>query len=199
MRRFILLFTLLVCGWAQAEVYTYVDKDGNRVYTDQPPRGNAQRLNVTPLNKMQKLPPPLYAPAAPAQPPAAPAYQVLRILVPEPDAVVRANDGELIVTVSSDPALQPGHNFRLYLDGAPVGEPSRSPVFPLHNLDRGTHQLSVQIVDAHGQTLEQTPNQPFHMNRVSVATGSESSACPQALCSQQTSSVQAGHPLPPTS
>jgi hypothetical protein len=106
---------------------------------------------------------------APAQPPEPPAYQVLRILVPEPDATIRANDGELIVTVSSDPTLLPGHSYRLMLDGVAVGEPGRSPVFPLHNLDRGTHQLSVEILDQRGQTLEQTPNQPFHLKRVSVA------------------------------
>ncbi|MDF3934576.1 DUF4124 domain-containing protein [Pseudomonas citronellolis] len=165
-----LLFGLLAlfCVHASAEVYTYIDKDGNRVYTDQPRRSNAQRLNLAPANGMPTTPP-LYAPAAPVEPPQPPQYQVLRILVPEPDAIVRANNGDLIVTVSSDPNLLPGHNYRLFVDGVPAGAPSRSPVFPLQNLDRGTHQLSVEIVDQRGQTLEQTPNQPFHMRRVSFA------------------------------
>ena len=170
MKRPLLLGLLLLAAFqVSAEVYTYIDKDGNRVFTDQPRRSNAQRLNLAPPNGMPNMPPPLYAPAASALPPQPPQYQVLRILVPEPDATVRANDGELIVTVSSDPNLLPGHSYRLFLDGVPVGEPSRSPVFPLHNLDRGTHQLSVEILDQRGQTLEQTPNQPFHMKRVSVA------------------------------
>lgn len=169
MKRALLALLLLASFTASAEVYTYIDKDGNRVFTDQPTRGNAKRLDLAPPNAMPKMPGALYAPVAPPQPPAPPLYQVLRILVPEPDAIIRANDGELIVSVSSDPTLLPGHLYRLFLDGVPVGEPARSPVFPLHNLDRGTHQLSVEIVDQRGQTLEQTPNQPFHMRRVSIA------------------------------
>lgn len=171
----ILLLSALCCMTASAEVYTYIDKDGNRVFTDQPPRGNAQKLELTPRNAMPitpngvRMPPPLYAPATPALPPGPPAYQLLRIIVPEPDATVRANDGALIVSATSDPALLPGHLYRLLLDGKPTGEPGRSPVFPLSNIDRGTHQLSVEIIDTLGRTIEQTPNQPFHMFRVSVA------------------------------
>lgn len=176
----ILLLSALCCLSASAEVYTYIDKEGNRVFTDQPPRGNAQKLNLAPPNAMPNalpngkgqliMPPPLYMPAAPSGPPA---YQLLRIIVPEPDATVRANDGALIVSATSDPALLPGHLYRLLLDGKPMGEPGRSPVFPLNNVERGTHQLSVEIIDTLGRTIEQTPNQPFHMFRVSVAESSD--------------------------
>ena len=171
----VFLFSVLFCLSASAEVYTYIDKDGNRVFTDQPPRGNAQKLQLAPTNSQPgspngvHMPPPLYAPATPALPPGPPAYQLLRIIVPEPDATVRANYGALIVSATSDPALLPGHLYRLLLDGKPVGDPGRSPVFPLNNIDRGTHQLSVEIIDTLGRTIEQTPNQPFHMFRVSVA------------------------------
>jgi len=174
-----LLLSALFCLSASAEVYTYIDKDGNRVFTDQPPRGNAQKLDMTPRNDPQKspngfrMPPPLYAPATPALPPGPPAYQLLRIIVPEPDATVRANDGALIVSATSDPTLLPGHLYRLLLDGKPVGEPGRSPVFPLNNIERGTHLLSVEIIDTLGRTIEQTPSQPFHMFRVSVAESTD--------------------------
>ena len=180
------LLSALCCLPASAEVYTYIDKDGNRVFTDQPPRGNAQKIDMTPRNDPLKspngfrMPPPLYAPATPALPPGPPAYQLLRIIVPEPDATVRANDGALIVSATSDPALLPGHLYRLLLDGKPVGEPGRSPVFPLDNIERGTHLLSVEIVDTLGRTIEQTPSQPFHMFRVSVADSADLDAS-QAL------------------
>ncbi len=178
------LLSALSCLPASAEVYTYIDKEGNRVFTDQPPRGNAQKLQLAPTNAQPgapngvRMPPPLYASATPALPPGPPAYQLLRIIVPEPDATVRANDGALIVSATSDPALLPGHLYRLLLDGKPVGEPGRSPVFPLYNIDRGTHQLSVEIVDTLGRTIEQTPNQPFHMFRVSVAEATTLDATP---------------------
>lgn len=173
------LLSALFCLSASAEVYTYIDKEGNRVFTDQPPRGNAQKLQLAPINSQPgspngvRMPPPLYAPATPELPPGPPAYQLLRIIVPEPDATVRANDGALIVSATSDPVLLPGHLYRLLLDGKPVGEPGRSPVFPLNNIDRGTHQLSVEIIDTLGRTIEQTPSQPFHMFRVSVAEAAD--------------------------
>jgi hypothetical protein len=166
--RGILLCLLLLAQPGLAGVYTYIDEEGNRVFTDQPPAGNAQRIELAPSNSM---PAPQYAPpaaSAPAPLPA-PGYQVLRILVPEPDATIRDNSGGLIVSVTSEPALQDGHSYRLILDGQPVSEPGRSPVFPLENLDRGTHQLAVEILDAYGRTLERTPSQPFHMKRISLA------------------------------
>jgi hypothetical protein len=94
---------------------------------------------------------------------------MLRILLPLPDATIRDNAGNLIVTASSEPALHGGHRFRLLLDGQARGEGGRSPVFALENIDRGTHQLAVEIVDAQGRTLERTPSQPLHMLRISLA------------------------------
>ncbi|UTW09888.1 DUF4124 domain-containing protein [Pseudomonas benzenivorans] len=165
----IALFCLsLLCLPLQAAVYTYIDADGNRVFTDQPGTGNAQRIELAPSNSMPA--PPRAAPPAPEpSAPQAPAYQLLRILVPQPDATIRDSAGNLIVTASSDPALLPGHGYRLLLDGQPLGEASRSPVFPLENIDRGTHQLAVEIVDAQGRTQERTPSQPLHMLRISLA------------------------------
>lgn len=179
--RYLVIFLLSALAYlsANAEVYTYIDKDGNRVFTDQPQRGNAQRLELAPTNKAAPIVPrPLYAPVAPAVPLGPPAYQLLRIIVPEPDATVRANDGKLIVSVTSDPNLLPGHLYRLLLDGKPVGEPGRSPVFPLDNVDRGTHQLSVEIIDTLGRTLEQTPSQPFHMFRAAFGEASPLDSAP---------------------
>ena len=87
----------------------------------------------------------------------------------EMSATVRSNAGSLIVTATSEPALHAGHSYRLLLDGEAVGEPGRSPVFPLENIDRGTHKLAVEIVDANGLIVERTPAQPFHMLRTSLA------------------------------
>ncbi|MCI3947773.1 penicillin-binding protein [Pseudomonas syringae] len=155
---------------AMADVYTYIDAQGNRVFTDQP-RKNATRVDIPPSNNMTGTPPTRTLKARPAKPEQQPMfhYQLLRILVPEPDAALSVPSGDLIVTVTSDPALQPGHSYRLLLDGIPVGQPGRSPVFPLSNVDRGTHQLSVEIFDELGRVLEKTPNQPFHLQRMSLA------------------------------
>ncbi|MCV4340106.1 DUF4124 domain-containing protein [Pseudomonas capsici] len=171
----LLLLTVLP---AAADVYTYIDANGNRVFTDQPHK-NAKRVEIPPSNNMTGTPPARTYQAAPAKPKpkAIFRYQLLRVLVPEPDGTVRSTSGDVIVTVTSEPALQPGHNYRLFLDGQPAGQPGRSPVIPLSNIDRGTHQLSVEIVDEAGRVLEKTPNQPFHMLRTSLAQKRKANPC----------------------
>jgi len=166
-----LLFALLLVALpAAAEVYTYVDAAGNRVFTDQPRAGdNARRVELAPPNAMTSAPATIHMSPPEAASVATPRYDLLRILVPEPDATLRDGDGNLIVSVTSEPNLRPGHSFRLYLDGKVVGDATRSPVFPLATLDRGTHQLSVEIIDAAGVVLERTPSQPFHVQRPSLA------------------------------
>lgn len=171
-RRALLCLALMTPALVSAEVYTYVDAEGNRVFTDQPHK-NAKRVDIAPSNSTSGSPPkrPVQsrAPQAKAQPEVMFRYDLLRILVPEPDASIRSTPGDLIVTVTSEPALQQGHSYRLLLDGKPIGTAGRSPVFPLHNVDRGTHQLAVEIIDQRGRVLEKTPSQPFHMNRISLA------------------------------
>jgi len=50
-------------------------------------------------------------------------------------------------------------------------------VFPMENIDRGTHQLSVEILDSQGRIVERTPSQPFHMKRISLAEKRRANPC----------------------
>lgn len=176
--RFALLCLLLLGLPAMADVYTYIDSEGNRVFTDQP-RGNAKKVEIAPTNGMnQKNPAAVRAPAPVAPAAELPAYDLLRILVPEPDATIReGSSGDLIVTLTSDPVLMPGHSYRLLLDGKEAAALSRSPVFPLTNLDRGTHQLAAEIVDATGRIIERTPSQPVHIVRTSLESKRRANPC----------------------
>jgi len=169
LRSALICLLMLVGCHAVAEVYTYVDAEGNRVFTDQPHK-NAKKVDIAPSNQIRSAPKkPSQASSAKPKPGPLFHYQLLRILAPEPDSTIRDVQGNLIVTVSNDPELQPGHTYRLLLDGKVYGEAGRSPVFPLTNIDRGTHQLSIEIVDPFGRVAERTPNQPFHMMRISLA------------------------------
>ena len=160
---------ILIGHSANAEVYTYIDAEGNRVFTDQPHK-NAKKVDIAPSNQIRSTPKKTRQ-ASNAKPKPGPLfqYQLLRILAPEPDSTIRDVQGNLIVTVTNDPELQPGHNYRLLLDGEVYGSAGRSPVFPMTNIDRGTHQLSIEIVDQFGRVAERTPNQPFHMMRISLS------------------------------
>jgi hypothetical protein len=173
---------LLVCFItlpAMADVFTYVDAQGNRVFTDQPGAGNAKRVPTPPSNRMPANPsgaPPVIAGKKTEAKPLF-HYDLLSVLVPEPDATIRSNAGELIVSVTSEPGLQRGHRYRLLLDGQPTTDPGPSPVFALSNIDRGSHHLSVEILDEQGRTVERTANQPFHMLRISLAQKRQVKPC----------------------
>lgn len=178
--RNLLFCCLMLLGLpAMAQVYTYIDAEGNRVFTDKPKSGNAERIELAPSNAMPATYPPA-APQAPAVVEPALRYQVLRILVPQPDATIRDNAGSLIVSVSSEPGLFPEHSYRLLLDGAEAGQSGRSPVFPLENIDRGSHQLAVEIIDSQGRIIERTPSQPFHLQRTSLALKRKVHPCKMA-------------------
>jgi hypothetical protein len=168
LRGLVLCLLMLSANAALAQVYTYIDAEGNRVFTDKPGR-NAKKVDVAPSNSMPSAPKKPAPTASKARPGPIFRYDLLRILAPDPDAIIRDIEGKTIVTVTSEPALQPGHTFRLLLDGQAYGPKGRSPVFQMTNIDRGNHQLSVEIVDEFERILERTPNQTFTMLRISLA------------------------------
>nr|WP_172604530.1 DUF4124 domain-containing protein [Pseudomonas fluorescens] len=166
MRAGLIALLALMSLQVSAEVFTYTDAQGNRV-----PIATSNRMSANPSAAAPITP----AKDSPATPPFR--YDMLRILVPEPDATLRSSAGELIVSVTSEPGLQSGHRYRLLLDGKATSEPGLSPVFPLNNIDRGSHNLSVEILDADGHTVERTANQPFHMLRISLAQKRQVKPC----------------------
>ncbi len=180
MRRWIFATCLwLIALPTLAEVYTYVDAQGTRVFTDQPRPGNAKRVTLAPGNRMPANPDGATLQVSTRKPEEKPLfrYDMLRVLVPEPDASVRSSAGELIVSVTNEPTLQRGHRYRLLLDGQPTADPGPSPVFALSNIDRGSHQLAVEILDEQGRIVERTANQPFHMLRISLAQKRQAKPC----------------------
>lgn len=154
---------------ANAGIYTYTDAQGNRVFTDRPEGRAVESIEARPVNSMPAQP--VVPPAASREAPREPsfAYQLLDIAQPEPDATIRNNAGALSVHVTSEPALQPDHLYRLLLDGRPVAPDGSEPAFALHNIDRGSHQLVVEVVDNQGQTLQRSPPRIFHLLRTSLA------------------------------
>jgi hypothetical protein len=170
------LVACLISLPAMAEVFTYIDAQGNRVFTDQPGTRNAKRVPLATSNRMSANPSGA-APMMATETRPLFHYDMLRVLVPNPDATIRSTAGELIVSVTSEPGLQQGHRYRLLLDGQPTAEPGPSPVFALSNIDRGSHNLSVEILDEQGRTVERTANQPFHMQRISLAQKRQVKPC----------------------
>lgn len=152
-----------------AEIYSYTDEQGNRAFTDRPGGRAVEAVKSRPTNSMPAVETQRPATPAPAPKAARPRYERLDIEQPVADATLRENAGNVQVVASSDPALRPGHLFRLLLDGQAVGEPSSQPAFALPNVDRGTHQLVVEILDVDGTTLIASAPRTFHLHRTSLA------------------------------
>ena len=117
--RTLLLCLLFITQAASAQVYTYIDAEGNRVFTDKPRSSNAERVVLAPSNSAQMSQPQPTVRMAPPPAVSKPTvhYQLLRILVPEPDASIHNGSGDMIVTLTSEPGLLPGHSYRLLLNG----------------------------------------------------------------------------------
>lgn len=168
MRFWIGLVCLCVATLAGAQVYRSVGPDGTVQFSDQA-APDATPVDVQPAQTVP-MGGPVHRPVAspsPATPqPARPTYGRFEILSPSPDEGVRANDGNVTISLALDPPLLPGHRVVVLLDGRPVGSPDASLQVALTNLDRGTHRVEASVVNAGGQTLASAGPLTFHVLRV---------------------------------
>lgn len=171
MRILILLLATLAFGAQATSVYRWVDENGNVVFGDEPPSDRqADQVEIPPANVIRGLPEaresrPSAAPGAEAQP--APAYQSLAIVYPEAGSSVRQNAGNVSVRAALDPGLHDGHSLELLLDANPVAK-STNGEFELSNVDRGTHELIVRVVDGGGEVLIRSEPLSFTLHRHSI-------------------------------
>ncbi len=159
---------------ASGRIYRTVDEHGNVVFTDVPPREDqpAEQVIIETPNSFtsEEAIPETQAWIVEEEGAAAEApfsYRTLEIVSPQDDEPVRANDGNVTVVTNISPDLQPGHVMRLLMDGS-VAQEGPQTSFHLTNVDRGTHTLSLEIVDQDGTVLKRSPTRTFHLLRVSI-------------------------------
>ncbi len=162
-----LLATLLLsgAGMSAAEVYRWVDEQGNVIYSDTPHPGAEVIENLDPqtIESLRLRPAQKQRPVEKLSP----EYEVFRISSPVNDSAVRANDGNITVEVEIRPPLMVklGHRLTLYLDGKPVLEGENKTTLELQNLPRGTHTLQVVITDRKGNIFKKSEIITFHLLR----------------------------------
>lgn len=153
---------------ASAEIYKYTDANGNTVFTNQPPQGtNAEQVNLPPVNTVAPPPVPTMPGNSQSKSSTEQVYSVLEISdVPEEEAL-RANNGNFTVSVRIAPQLRIGDSLQLLLDGQPYGGRTNSIEFPLSNIERGEHSLSVQAFSG-DRLIQQSPTVTFTIQRIST-------------------------------
>ena len=86
---------------------------------------------------------------------------------------MRANDGNVTLTVTIDPPLRQGSLLRAQVDGnlneqAIPGSGQPQATLTLPNLDRGTHEVSAVIMDTKGKVLLSSEPVTLHVQRTSL-------------------------------
>ncbi|WP_022940930.1 DUF4124 domain-containing protein [Psychromonas hadalis] len=87
------------------------------------------------------------------------------ITSPEDDKPLRSNNGTIDIHVVTEPEKENTHKLQLYLDGKKLGSPQISPTMRALNIDRGTHQIQVHLLDENGKLLAKTQVVTVHLQR----------------------------------
>jgi len=102
----------------------------------------------------------IYTPATPVEP-------EIAILAPADSETVYDNNGRVVVNLAVR-ELEPDEEIVLLLDQEEVARDSNPPAFiVLNDLNRGTHQLQVRIVDGDGDVVAESQVSSFFVWKAS--------------------------------
>ncbi|AOV15865.1 hypothetical protein BJI67_01185 [Acidihalobacter aeolianus] len=167
----VMLCLLLFAASAQATIYRWINAQGNVVFSDTPPtNGKAQVLQLN--NSLITVPAPQTS--APSAPPATsrtqrqtPVYRSLTITSPTNGQAIRANNGDISISLNLTPTLLPGDRIHLFMDGVEVYSGTSTQI-PLNNVNRGTHTAYAAVVTQTGLTAIRSQGVSFTVLRHSI-------------------------------
>lgn len=163
----ILLITL---PWAtlQAEIYKTIDKDGNVVFTDSPEGKSAESVELKKGSTIS-LPPIKTSPTGSGSlegDSSSASYREFIIKQPSQNATIRgAGNFSVLTTIS--PQLKSTDSLQLYINGKPYGRKQKGSLFNLKNIDRGTHNIEVKVLNSDGRVLNSS-SVTVHVHRSSA-------------------------------
>ena len=154
-----------------SDVYTWNDQHGVVHFSDTSDHPQAERIvlpNVTP-SQAQTMPlggttiSSADGQSLPTQ------SEPLKVHITSPlhDATLRSNPGfiEVIAQLSGQLAVE--QSLQLLLDGKPYGAPKITPHWSLKYIDRGTHTISIQVMQ-NGTVIASSETITVHLHRASV-------------------------------
>jgi len=166
----VLLLLPALAATAQSKVYRWTGPDGATVFSDEP-RPGAQEVEIPPVQTMPRLElPRATGPEEDSRPTDEAGYQNFSFVTPQQDEGIRANNGVVDVRMTLDPPLRAGHTIAVTLDGEPLG--GNAPLsFQLPGMDRGTHTIAAEVVDAAGAAVISAGPVTFHVLRAALGGG----------------------------
>ena len=136
----------------QTTVYKAVSKDGSISFSDEAKNGS-EAIIIKPVTTIPAIDIKQNRSLNTQDKQTTEFYQTLSIVSPPDDTAINTGSGNVQVEVQSTPPLRNGDSFVLELDGAVVST-QRDTTFNLNAIDRGTHTLSVRIINQIKQTLK---------------------------------------------
>lgn len=158
----------------ESRIYKSKDRFGTPVFSDQASDGAEEVTLEEPMSydgvkaneefsKANRNRPEISADSAGKLPP----YQSLSIVAPKNGEVIRDNAGNLSIATSVSPPVKPGHLLEVLMDGKPLASSGGS--VSLTNVDRGTHQLQLRIIQVNNRsTFQEGSPISFTLQRHSV-------------------------------
>jgi len=171
-RAIFLLAGLLAASTLLAEAYRWVDSDGVVHYSDRPQQG-AEKIELPEANttgmRRYEAQPGNTQPAAgdeTARNTEFTRYEDLSITSPAAEETLWNIEGVLSVSLVLNPALQPGHQVRVYFDGEPKIVEGTS--FQLQEVWRGVHNIQAEILDPTGKLMIRSQPSRFYVQQNTV-------------------------------
>ena len=168
-RPFLLFASLFATAAVMAEAYRWVDEDGVVHYSDRPQEGAEQielpEANTVSIRRTQRA----AAEDSDEQPTAEEAefrYDSIGIVSPLSEETLWNIEGTLSVQLSLSPALQRGHQLRVYFDGQPQTVTGTS--FRIQEVWRGAHNLQAEVVDEAGNLMIRSEPRRFYVQQSTV-------------------------------
>ncbi|MCX4026510.1 DUF4124 domain-containing protein [Endozoicomonas sp. SM1973] len=146
-----MLIALLAITASQAEIYKVVDERGNINFTDEPGDNPAEPVKLKPSSIISPPPViPINNQVSEAE--GQRGYNFFTIKQPLEGETIR-NADNLKVSTDISPKLKASDSLQLYLNGKPYGKKQKGASFSLANIDRGTHDVSVKVLNEEGKVL----------------------------------------------
>lgn len=168
----IFLLTLLTLSIATsvnastAKIYVWVNESGELVYSDTPKPG-AEEVKTKPGNVFKSSSNVDTQVLDIQKNKIEDNYQVV-INNPKDNSTIRDNTGSVYISGSIKPIFKRGLKIQLILDDTPYQDPQTHTMFSLKNIDRGEHQIKMQLLNEKGKVIALSKSITFYMHRASV-------------------------------
>lgn len=173
-RSIFILIGLLAAAPVLADAYKWVDDDGVAHYSDRPQPG-AERIYLPTDGRSPAMRPTRRAASQPGQQPFESQpfrYESITVSSPGAEETLWNIGGVLNVSVALTPALQGGHQIRVYLDGE-ASQMVSGQSFRLEEVYRGVHNIQVEVIDQTGKLMIRSQPNRFYVQQNIVNRGSQ--------------------------